>query len=105
MIIVETSVFTRQVQELLTDEDYRLLQAALVLRPDLGDIIEGSGGIRKARWRTRSRGKRGGARVIYYWAVAQDRLLMLMIYSKSEKDDLTSSQLKLLRKIVEEEYP
>jgi len=105
MIIVETSFFTRQVQDLLTDEDYRLLQAALVLRPDLGDIIEGSGGIRKVRWRTRSRGKRGGARVIYYWAVAQDQLLMLMIYSKSEKDDLTSSQLKLLRRIVEEEYP
>ncbi len=105
MIIVETSSFTRQVQDLLTDEDYRLLQVALVLRPDLGDIIEGSGGIRKVRWRTRGRGKRGGTRVIYYWAVARDQLLMLMIYSKSEKDDLTTDQLKLLRRIVEEEYP
>jgi hypothetical protein len=47
MIIVETSFFTRQVQALLTDEDYRLLQAALVLRPDLGDIIEGSGASEK----------------------------------------------------------
>jgi mRNA-degrading endonuclease RelE of RelBE toxin-antitoxin system len=85
MVIIETSFFTRQVQDLLTDEDYRLLQAALVLRLDLGDIIEGSGGLRKFRWRTRGRGKRGGTRVIYYWAVAQGQLLMLMIYSKSEK--------------------
>lgn len=49
MIILETSVFTRQVQKLLTDDEYRQLQAALVERPDLGVIIMGSGGIRKAR--------------------------------------------------------
>jgi mRNA-degrading endonuclease RelE of RelBE toxin-antitoxin system len=65
--IIETSIFTRQVQELLNDEEYRLLQSALLSRPDLGAIIPGSGGLRKARWSTRRRGKRGGLRVIYYW--------------------------------------
>lgn len=50
------------------------------------------------------RGKRGGVRVIYFWANAKDQLLMLYIYSKHEQDDLTPEQLKILRKIIEEEY-
>lgn len=56
------------------------------------------------RWGMAGRGKRGGVRVIYYWAVRQERILMLLIYPKSEKDDLTAQQLKILRKIVAEEY-
>jgi len=105
MNIVETSVFTRQVVKLLPDDEYRLLQHTLVSLPDLGAIIKGSGGIRKVRWKTRGRGKRGGLRVIYYWAVAQDTILMLFIYKKGVQDDLTTAQIKTLREIVEEEYP
>ncbi len=104
MLIVETSIFTRQVQNLLPDDTYRELQIALVKRPDMGTIIVGSGGLRKIRWTAPGRGKRGGVRVIYYWAVTQDRLLMLLIYPKSEQDNLTREQLKILRRIVEEEY-
>ena len=104
MVIVETSVFTRQVQKLLKDDDYRELQIALAERPDRGAVMVGSGGIRKARWAAQGRGKSGGVRVIYYWAVKQERLLMLLMYPKSERDDLTKEQLQLLRKIVEEEY-
>ena len=70
----------------------------------MGVVMMGSGGLRKVRWAAQGRGKRGGVRVIYYWAVEQDRLLMLLMYPKSERDDLTREQLKLLRKIVEEEY-
>jgi hypothetical protein len=105
MVIVETSVFTRQVQSLLTEDEYGQLQVALVQRPNLGPVIVGSGGLRKARWSAHGQGKRGGVRVIYYWVVAHDRLLMLTIYAKSEQDDLTSDQVKLLRKLVEDEYP
>ena len=105
VLIIETSIFTRQVQALLTEEQYRRLQIALILRPDVGVIIPGSGGLRKMRWSIQSRGKRGGVRVIYYWITRQDRILMLTIYAKSEKDDLTADQLKILKKIVEEEYP
>jgi len=76
----------------------------LVARPDLGAIIVGSGGIRKVRWSARGRGKRGGARVIYYWAVKADQLLMLLAYAKNERDDLSPEQLKTLRILVEEEY-
>ena len=105
MVIVETSVFTRQVVDLLTDEEYRKLQVELVSRPDSGQIIAGSGGLRKVRWAIKGRGKSGGVRVIYYWAVRRDRLLMLLIYSKSERDDLTAAQVKSLSKIVRSEFP
>lgn len=104
MVIIETSVFTRQVQKLLTADEYKELQLALVERPDLGAIIVGSGGLRKVRWSSRGRGKRGGVRIIYYWAVAQDRILMLLMYAKSEQDDLSREQIQALRSIVEAEY-
>ncbi|MBU0512314.1 MAG: type II toxin-antitoxin system RelE/ParE family toxin [Chloroflexi bacterium] len=104
MKIVETSIFTRRVVELLTDDEYRLLQHALVSRPDLGVLIPGGGGLRKARWRVQGAGKRGGARVIYYWAVAQDTILMLFVFRKNERSDLTPTQLRILRQIVTEEY-
>ncbi len=105
MVIIETSIFTRQVLALLSDEEYRELQTALIDRPALGSSIIGSGGLRKVRWMAKGRGKRGGSRVIYYWAVSHDQLLMLLIYSKNEREDLTRDQLKILRQIVEEEYP
>lgn len=105
MVIIETSVFTRRVTALLSDDEYRELQATLVERPKAGPVIPGSGGIRKLRWSASGRGKRGGARVIYYWATEQEHLLMLFIYAKNESDDLTHDQIKTLRHIVEREYP
>ena len=104
VVIIETSIFTRQVQALLSDEEYRQLQMALVLHPDMGSVIPGSGGLRKARWSIAGRGKRGGVRVIYYWAVVHDKILMLFMYAKNEQDDLSLEQIKVLRRIVEEEY-
>ena len=67
MELVETPVFTRQVSSEFSEDEYRLLQLHLIQRPDAGDTIPGSGGLRKLRWRLPSRGKRGGARVIYFW--------------------------------------
>ncbi len=105
MIIIETSFFTRKVYALLDDDEYRRMQTVLVIRPDAGDLIPGSGGLRKLRWGLQSHGKRGGVRVIYYWAVRQDCILMLLLYAKNEKDNLSAEQLKVLRKMIEEEYP
>ena len=79
------------------------MQNELVLNPELGNIIQGSGGIRKMRWSGSGRGKRGGSRVIYYWFKEQDNLLMLLIYTKKEKDDLTKAQLRVLKSVVESE--
>jgi hypothetical protein len=105
VVIIETSIFTRQVRILLSDEEYRKLQTALLLHPDRGAIIPGSGGLRKVRWAMEGRGKRGGVRTIYYWAVSNDQILMLLMYAKNEQDNLTPEQLKVLRRIVKEEYP
>lgn len=102
MVIVETSFFTRRVAHLLTDDEYALLQLALVRNPQAGDLIHGAGGLRKLRWAVSGRGKRGGVRVIYYWASHLDRLLMLMIYAKSEQADLTADQRKILKHIMED---
>jgi len=104
MQFIETSIFTRQVATLLTDDEYSQLQIALSTHPDAGAIIPHSGGLRKIRWSMSGRGKRGGVRAIYYWVVAEDQILMLFMYPKSEKDDLTPQQLKVLREIVEKEF-
>ena len=105
MVILETSVFTRQVRQTLTDDAYRDLQLELVGHPDAGVLIQGSGGLRKLRWSVAGRGKRGGLRIIYYWAVAQDQLLMLFLYRKSKREDLEPEQLRRLRAVIEVEYP
>lgn len=104
MVIIETPIFTRRIQELITEDEYRLLQTHLVNRPDDGKIIPGSGGLRKLRWSAGGHGKRGGIRSIYYWFVSQDLILLLYAYPKSEQDDLTPEQLKQLKRIVEKEY-
>jgi hypothetical protein len=101
MLIIETSIFTRLIQGLMDDDQYRALQEALILRPDLGDLIKGSGGIRKVRWRIKDKGKSGGVRVIYYWAVSEDQIRMLYVYGKSRQPDLTPSQIATLKEIVQ----
>jgi putative transcriptional regulator len=88
VLIIETAIFTRQVQAAMAEEAYRELQAALIARPDLGSVIAGGGGLRKVRWRASGRGKRGGARIIYYWAVNQEVILMLFLYPKNVQGDL-----------------
>ena len=101
MEFIETPIFTREIRRLLPDDEYRKLQVALVLRPDAGNLIRGSGGLRKTRWRVPGQGKRGALRVVYYWDVP-DRIFMLFPYQKSTQEDLTSSQLRTLKKLVEE---
>jgi mRNA-degrading endonuclease RelE of RelBE toxin-antitoxin system len=73
------------------------------LNPEKGKVIRGSGGLRKIRWGISGRGKSGGVRVIYYWIIKKNTILMLLVYPKNEQDDLTSSQLKILKTLVEKE--
>lgn len=103
MIIKETSIFTKIILDLISDDSYRQLQKELIKNPETGKIIKGSGGIRKVRWTTQDKGKRGGIRVIYYWITAEDELYMLYAYPKSKQEDLTSEQLSVLKTVVEEE--
>ena len=104
MVIVETRAFTARIGDLLSDEEYRELQVSLANQPEAGDVIPGTGGLRKVRWVAKGRGKRGGCRVIYFWHRSTSRLLMLFAFSKNERLDLTARQKKGLRQIVETEY-
>ncbi len=104
MIFVETQVFTRQIKELVEDDEYRLLQLRLVANPDTGDLIPRSGGLRKIRLGVTGRGKRGGARVIYYWVTAKSQIYMLLAYAKNAQEDLTEQQLRVLRALVKQEF-
>jgi hypothetical protein len=89
---------------LLDDEAYRLLQLALLQRPARGPIIPRSGGLRKLRWPLPGRGKRGGCRVIYFWDGASETFYMLLSYLKNDQEDLTAQQLRVLRRLVAEEF-
>ncbi len=99
MVFIETPIFTVGVKSLLSDEDYAALQLYLVSQPDAGDVIAGTGGLRKVRWTTAGRGKRGGTRVIYYYVVAQSQIRMILFYRKGIKDDLSPKEKAILRGI------
>jgi hypothetical protein len=99
MVFIETPIFTADVRALLGDDEYAALQEHLVTMPNAGDVIAGTGGLRKIRWTVAGRGKRGGTRVIYYHVVAQAQIRMILIYRKGIKDDLTPKEKTVLRKI------
>lgn len=101
MIFIETPLFTRRVKELLDDDAYGDFQALLRENPEAGDLIEGTGGLRKVRVAAKGHGKRGGARVIYYHFVSRDNIALLTIYPKSEQHDLTNPERKALKNIIE----
>jgi hypothetical protein len=104
MRFVETSVFTAAIRQHLDDEQLRQLQIALMLRPEQGPVIPGGGGLRKVRWATTGAGKRGGLRVIYYWAPGDQVFYLLYAYTKSEQGDLTPEQTRQLGRLVREEF-
>lgn len=83
MLFTETAVFTKRAKELLDDETYRLLQVRLLICPDAGYVIEGTGGLRKIRVPANGHGKRGGARVIYYHFTAKSLITLLYIFAKN----------------------
>lgn len=73
------------------------------MNPGLGILIKGGNGLRKLRWRMEGRGKSGGARVIYYWAIANERIYLLSIYDKHKQEDLPMDELNYLKRLVEGE--
>lgn len=95
---VEAVGFTRRVRDKLDDADYRRFQSELLENPEQWGAMPGCGGLRKARWaeRGRGKGKRSGVRVIYLWIPDACRIDLLDIYGKDEKDDLTAAEKKAL---------
>lgn len=103
MVIKETAIFTNIIQQLITDDEYILLQEYLVCFPKYGKLIKGSKGLRKFRWKKANIGKRGGIRIIYYFLEQQDQIYFLYAYQKNQQADLTAQQLKQLVALVKEE--
>jgi len=99
MTFIETRLFTRLVRDHLTDDEYGALQQALIRNPDAGDVIRGSGGVRKIRWRVAGRATRGGLRVIYFVRPREGQVWMLTLYAKNVADSIP---VDMIRKIREE---
>ena len=98
---VETRLFTKLVQEYLSDDEYGALQQALVANPEAGDVIPGSGGVRELRWSIAGRGKRGGIRVIYYLRSRQGQIWMLTLYAKNVSENIPAHVLKKIREEID----
>ncbi len=94
---IESSVFTAHLEDLLSDDEYAELQAFLCEQPEAGDIVRGSGGVRKLRWARQGTGKSGGVRVCYYLKTQDGKIWMLTIYPKSETDSIPGHVLKTLK--------
>lgn len=105
MEFVEAPAFTRLLSDYLTDDGYRELQKRLAVQPDFGDVIPGTGGFRKLRWRDprRQKGGRGGLRVIYYYFPADQQIWLMTLYDKSEAADLSSREKSALKAAIENE--
>jgi mRNA-degrading endonuclease RelE of RelBE toxin-antitoxin system len=99
---IETRLFTKLVLDYLTDEDYAALQEALMVDPDAGPVIPGSGGVRKLRWAAPGRGKRGGYRIIYSVRRAHGVIWMLTMYPKNVAEHIPAHVLRQIRKEVED---
>lgn len=99
MIFIEASTFTSY----LNDDEYRGLQTYLMRKPDAGDLVRGSGGVRKVRWAPEGKGKSGGVRVIYYWKRPDNEIWMLTIYSKSERSSIPGHVLKQISEAIDDE--
>ena len=104
-LFVELPAFSRHRAEFLTDEGLRALQNTLISNPEAGDVIEGAGGLRKLRQvdPRRSKGKRGGLRVIYFWWKTGQQFWLFTLYDKDTLDDLSATDRKTLKEMLNRE--
>ena len=105
LVFFETPIFSRLLGNYLSDESYRELQRALMDNPELGDVMPGTGGLRKVRWHDtrRGKGKRGGLRIIYYYLMSDRQIWLLTLYGKDEAADLNADEKRALKKAIETE--
>ena len=103
LTFIETPNFTKQIKSLIADDAYAEFQQELSADPEQGDLIRGSGGVRKVRWAKENTGKSSGIRVIYYWVSEDDHIFLLVAYPKSVKDNLTDKETAILRQLVKEQ--
>lgn len=100
---IESSIFARYLSDYLTDDEYTELQAFMAAYPEIGDVVPGSGGVRKLRWKITGRGKRGGIRVIYYVQLKRGEIWLLTLYGKSTIENIPGHILRRLKEAFENE--
>ena len=98
--VVELPEFRRAANRLLTEAEIGDLVYYLAQHPTVGDVIRGSGGVRKVRWAREGRGKRGGARVVTFYTGADLPLFLITVYAKGEKDTLSGVEVGAMRKLT-----
>jgi mRNA-degrading endonuclease RelE of RelBE toxin-antitoxin system len=97
MEFIESHIFEKQVGELLSDDEFAMFQGFLFSNPKSGDVIQGTGGLRKIRWATKGKGKSGGVRVIYFHVTTAAQIRLIAIYKKGVKDDLSPAEKRILK--------
>ena len=102
LVIAETPTFSSEADRLWSEDERLAFFAWLAANPEAGDVIPGSGGCRKVRWSRPGTGKRGGVRVIYFTRLASGEIWMLLVYSKSVRDNIPAHLLKAIRKEIED---
>ena len=102
LTVIEAPLFQRQWPLYWTEEERGSFAAYLAEHPDAGDVVPGSGGLRKVRWKRAGSGKSGGVRVIYFTRLMAGEIVLLTLYAKAKLDNLTGSQLKEIRRALEE---
>lgn len=98
---IESPIFSKYLADYLADEEYAALQEHLCEHPDAGDVVRGSGGVRKLRWARPGAGKSSGVRVCYYARTKAGRILMLTIYAKSAQESIPGPLLKAIKEELE----
>ena len=99
--VIETLLFQKQWPLYWTEEERGEFAVYVAENPGAGDVVPGSGGIRKVRWRRAGSGKSSGVRVIYFTRTVEEEIVLLTLYAKSTTDNLTGAKLKEIRRVVE----
>ena len=99
--VIETPTFLRLASDCWNDEDRMSFITFIAANPDAGDVVPGSGGVRKARWRCAGRGKRGGVRVIYFNRLAHGEIWLLLVYGKSVRENIPAHVLRQIKEEIE----
>ena len=97
---IETRLFSKQRDEILTDDEYRQFQNELIKNPEKGKVIPHTESLRKIRWQAKGHGKRGGMRAIYYYKSKNGRIYLMFAYTKNKQTDLTPEQAKILNEVA-----
>ena len=98
--VAETSLFVRQAEAVWNDDERAEFVTFIAANPEAGDVIAGTGGVRKVRWSRPGTGKRGGVRVVYFYHDANRPLYLLMVYAKARQEDLSPDEKRSVRELT-----